>query len=144
MLGLTLKTSLVWKGSQRSFSMFPPTRKIMVTTPISTQEKMKLNPTPLWNTGTDSHPEFGTLTSSSKIEEDVFCQKLFIPLFFTVNPAYSTIKLFKIRKERSCAAQPFNFQITLMLLLFVPASSLLAVIFCSMFNFRVMVVIFKI
>lgn len=27
--------------------MFPPARKMRVTTPISTQEKMKLKPTPL-------------------------------------------------------------------------------------------------
>lgn len=47
---LALKTSLVWKGSQTSFSMFPPARKMMVTSPISTQEKMKLIPTPLWRT----------------------------------------------------------------------------------------------
>lgn len=45
---LALKTSLVWKGSQTSFSMLPPARKMVVTTPISTQEKMMLNPTPLW------------------------------------------------------------------------------------------------
>lgn len=50
--GLALKTSLVWKGSQTSFSMFPPARKMMVTSPISTQEKMKLMPTPLWRTET--------------------------------------------------------------------------------------------
>lgn len=49
---LALKTSLVWKGSHKSFSMFPPARKMMVTSPISTQEKMKLIPTPLWRTDT--------------------------------------------------------------------------------------------
>lgn len=48
---LALNISVLWKGSQMSFSMFPPTRKMMVTNPISTQEKMKLNPTPLlWRT----------------------------------------------------------------------------------------------
>lgn len=47
---LAWKTCLVWKGSQTSFSMFPPARKMVVTTPISTQEKMKLKPTPLWKT----------------------------------------------------------------------------------------------
>lgn len=49
---LALKTSLVWKGSHTSFSMFPPARKMMVTSPISTQEKMKLIPTPLGRTDT--------------------------------------------------------------------------------------------
>lgn len=49
---LALKSSLVWKGSHTSFSMFPPARKMMVTSPISTQEKMKLIPTPLWRKDT--------------------------------------------------------------------------------------------
>lgn len=30
--------------------MLPPARKTVVTSPISTQEKMKLIPTPLWGT----------------------------------------------------------------------------------------------
>lgn len=57
LFSLALKSSLVWNGSQRSFSMFPPARKMVVNTPMSIQEKMKLNPTPLW-TKTNSGGNF--------------------------------------------------------------------------------------
>lgn len=50
-LSLALKSSLFSKGSHRSFSTLPPTTNVTVTTPISTQEKMKLKPAPLRQMG---------------------------------------------------------------------------------------------
>lgn len=43
----TLNSCLLANGSHRSFSMFPPTTNVVTTTPMSTQEKMKLKPTEL-------------------------------------------------------------------------------------------------
>lgn len=48
--------------------MFPPTRKTVVTTPISTQEKMKLNPTPLWKTGADGLTLTTVWSSGSRMQ----------------------------------------------------------------------------
>lgn len=47
MSNLTLNKFLSSKGSQTNFSTFPPVTKVSTTTIISTQEKRKLNPTPL-------------------------------------------------------------------------------------------------
>lgn len=47
MNNLTLNKFLSSKGSQTNFSTFPPVTKVSTTTIISTQEKRKLNPTPL-------------------------------------------------------------------------------------------------
>lgn len=72
---LALKTSLVWKGSQTSFSVFPPARKMVVTTPISTQEKMKLKPTPLWRTDEQARryrQSIGAACCANKISNNLF------------------------------------------------------------------------
>ena len=49
---ITLKSCLFARGSHTNFSTFPPTRKPAATIPISTQAKMKVNPTPLKETET--------------------------------------------------------------------------------------------
>ena len=54
---ITLKSCLFARGSHTNFSTFPPTRKPAATIPISTQAKMKVNPTPLKETETGDERE---------------------------------------------------------------------------------------